>query len=173
MLAFVRVQSITPPGFSKNHPRTRNQYQHTYYYVDPVESRALSPPADFRANSASRRLRGATGASPPLITGFADATRRTVGRDDDDAAAEADKVFATSFVDSDLRRDNPCCRSSSRLNLASSSSDNFLSTGARSARSIAGQGSKGPRTNRPRGSSANTCFRTRASSSVTSSSSSS
>ena len=100
---------------------------------------------------------------------------RTVGRDDEGAAAirGADGVLATSFVDSDLRLDKPCCRSSSRLNLASSSSDSFLSTGARSARSIAGQGSKGPRTNRPRGSSANTCFRTRASSSVTSSSSSS
>ena len=133
MLAFVRVQSITPPGFSKNHPRTRNQYQHTYYYVDPVESRALSPPALFRASSANRRLRGATGASPLLMTGFADATRRTAGREEDAAAAEADKVLATSFVDKDLRLDKPCCRSSSRLNLASSSSDNFLSTGARSA----------------------------------------
>ena len=66
------------------------------------------------------------------MTGFADATRRTAGREED-AAADADKVLATSFVDSDLRLDKPCCRSSSRLNLASSSSDNFLSTGARSA----------------------------------------
>ena len=154
-------------------PSYKNQYQHTYYYVDPVESRPLSPPALFRASSANRRLRGATGASPPLVTGFADATRRTVSREDEDAAAEADKVLATSLVDKDLRLDKPCCRSSSRLNLASSSSDNFFSTGARSARSIAGQGSNGPRTNRPRGSSANTCFRTRSSSSVTSSSSSS
>ena len=55
------------------------------------------------------------------------------GSDADEEADAAESVLATSFVDSDLRLDKPCWRSSSRRNLASSSSDNFLSTGARSA----------------------------------------